>query len=191
MIILPITLLLLVALCTARFGRAGLLRLADLPLRGSWLAVFGCAVQVLGFSIPTYRFSMLVLSTVLLIAFGWINRHHAGMRLVSIGIGLNMAVMLANGATMPVNPSALRAMTNIDMPAYSLIEGSKDRVLPDEYATWAWLGDRLLLPGPLAALAVWSVGDVVLIVGVARLLWYVMKGNNDDRTTYGTATATS
>ena len=190
MVILPLTLILLVAVCTVRFGFAGLLRLAHLPLGGSWLAAFGCAAQLLGFSVPTYRFVMLVCSTILLLAFCWINRRYAGMWLVLIGIGLNMAVMLANGATMPINPAALREMTDIDLPAYSLIEGSKDQVLPDELATLSWLGDRLLLPGPLASLAVWSLGDVVLIVGVARLLWHVMKGKNDDRTSYGTATAT-
>lgn len=190
MIILPITLMLLAVVCTLRFGFAGLLRLAHLPLQGGWLAVAGCAAQLLGFSVPAYRFVMLVFSTILLLAFCWINRRSAGMRLVTIGIGLNMAVMLANGAVMPVNPAALREMTGIDLPAYSLIEGSKDQVLPDELAALSWLGDRLLLPGPLAALAVWSIGDVVLIIGVARLLWHVMKGENDDRTSYGTATAT-
>jgi hypothetical protein len=190
MIILPLTLILLVVILALRFGSAGLLRLADLPLRGSWLAALGCAVQIIGFSMPTYRFVMLVCSAILLLTFCWINRRYAGMRIVATGIGLNMAVMLANGATMPVNPAALREMTNIDLPAYSVIEGSKDQVLPDELATWSWLGDRLLLPGPFAALAVWSIGDVVLIIGVARLLWHVMKGKNDDRTSYGTATAT-
>jgi hypothetical protein len=189
-VILALTLILLIVAYTMCFGFAGLLRLAHLPLRGGWLAALGCAVQFLGFSMSDYRFVMFVFSTILLLAFCWRNRQYAGMWLVATGIALNMAVMLANGATMPVNPASLREMTNIDLPAYSLIEGSKDQVLPDELASLPWLGDRLLLPGPFASLAVWSIGDVMLIIGVARLLWLVMKGKPDDRTSYGTATAT-
>ncbi len=172
-------------------GGLDLVRLANLPVRGRWLAVAGFVAQLVGFSVPTYRFALLVLSTALLLAFCWRNRHIVGMGIVALGIALNMAVMLANGAMMPIHPTALREMSGVDMPAFSVIDGSKDRVLPDEHAALPWLGDRLLLPGPLAFIAVWSVGDVVLLIGVARVLWYLMKGHSDDRTTYGSAKAAS
>jgi hypothetical protein len=191
MVILSLTLVGLIACGALWFGRVGLLRLARFPLHNSILAASGCAVQMLGFSFPPSRFAMLVLSAVLLLLFCWQNRRHAGMALIASGIALNMTVMLANGAVMPINPAALRQMSGVDVPAYTLIDGSKDQVLPDDAANLAWLGDRLLLPGPLSALAVWSIGDVVLILGIGRLLWYMMRGEHDDNLAYGSAATPS
>jgi len=58
---------------------------------------------------------------------------------------------------------------------------SKDRVVDDGRARLVWLSDWLLLPGPFARLAAWSAGDALMLAGLARLLWYTMKGELYDR----------
>jgi hypothetical protein len=96
------------------------------------------------------------------------------MAVVAVGLGLNLLVMLTNGGAMPVNPTALHAAQRYDLALGDALPFNKSRVLADQDAPLAWLGDRLVLPGPLAPIAVWSLGDVVLLAGVGRLLWQAM-----------------
>ena len=92
---------------------------------------------------------------------------------------------------MPINTVTLARMGKSEMlPGTSLLV-SKGSVLNDDVASLAWLGDRLLLPGPLARLAAWSIGDVLLLVGVGRLLWHTMKGTDHDEHTLWQSAAPS
>jgi hypothetical protein len=176
MSVLPPTLAALLALCSLRFGRAGLARLAALRLRGGALACAACLLQIGGMLAPQYRLSILLLSAACLASFCWLNRRQHGIVLITAGVGLNMAVMAANGGYMPISPAALARRIDVQIAPGTLLPATKDIVLEDHEARLALLGDRLLLPGRLASLATWSIGDFVLIAGVGRLLWQTMKG---------------
>jgi hypothetical protein len=117
----------------------------------------------------------------LLLGFCWLNRTISGFWLVTLGISLNMLVMFANSGHMPISPAAFQRMSGLDVPSGTLLLFSKDRVLEDAAAMLPWLGDRLLLPGPLAGVAVWSVGDLLLLTGTGQLLWVTMKGTGHDQ----------
>ena len=110
-------------------------------------------------------------------AFCWLNRRHYGIALAALGIMLNLTVMAANSGMMPISPATIADMGGRYRASGTLLQHSKDIVLDDEQAMLAWLGDRLLLPGSLARLTAWSVGDILLLIGVARLLWTTMKGD--------------
>jgi hypothetical protein len=180
MIILPLALGLMLAFLAWRFGRSGLARLATLRLRGGVLALLACLAQLTSVLTHQRRLELLLVSAALLAGFCWLNRRQAGITLATLGITLNMAVMAANGGTMPISPEALARMSDIRVESGTALRFSKDIVLTDGEAALAWLGDRLSLPGPLARLAVWSIGDVLLLVGVGRLLWHTMKGPAHD-----------
>jgi hypothetical protein len=183
MIILPSTLGIMLFLLACRYGRAGLKRLATIQLRGSALVVPAALLQVAMMFTIDHRPTLVIATAALLLVFCWLNRHRAGLGLAAAGIVLNMAVMAANGGSMPVSPTTLRSMAGVEVASGTELLLSKDRVLRDDQARLPWLGDRVLLPGPLARLAAWSIGDFLLLAGVARLLWMTMKGSEDHEST--------
>jgi hypothetical protein len=166
MIVLLLTLGMLLLIVVCRNGWAGL---AALRIRGGYLALLACLAQIAGVLVQQ-RLAMLLISIGLLIAFCWLNRRQAGMALITTGIGLNMLVMTANQGSMPVSPATLTQVYGYQVDKDTPLRLSKSRVLEEGDAALAWLSDRLLLPGALAHLAAWSVGDIVLIAGVGRLL---------------------
>jgi len=174
---IPLTLgvVLLALLCC--FGRAGVARLAELRLGGGMCALLSLLAQALGVATQQHRFELLLIAAVLLGLFCWSNRRQAGIALISTGIALNMLVMAANGGTMPINAASLDRLGIYDLQGPDL-PLQKSRVAEDTTARFAWLGDRLHLPGPLASLAAWSIGDIVLISGVSWMLWHTMKGSS-------------
>ncbi len=189
MIILPLTLSVMLLILACRFGRPGLVRLATLRLRGGPLALLACLAQLPSIVMQEHRLFWLLVSATLLIIFCWLNRRRTGLMLAALGIVLNMVVMAANGGTMPINAATLAYLSGHEVSAGTSLPISKNRVLNDDVAALAWLGDRLLLPGPLAWLAAWSIGDVLLLVGVGQLLWHTMKGTDHaERTLWQGAT---
>jgi hypothetical protein len=176
MIVLTVTLSLILLVLTLRFGMKGLARLNQLHLRGGWLAVLALLAQVMSMIVQQQRLPLLLITSALLAGFCWLNRRQAGIILAGFGIALNMIVIAANGGAMPVNPAAFSEVNGRYIETGSELSFSKSVVLDDHTAALAWLGDRLLLPGPLAKLAAWSIGDVFLVLGVGLLLWRTMKG---------------
>lgn len=176
MVILTITLGVMLAVLICLYGRAGFIRLASLELRGGWFAVFAALAQGINYITPQYRLVLTLVSIAFLAAFCWLNRRQVGIPLAMIGIALNMLVIAANGGHMPLDPVALAQANGDVLPSETTLVFSKNRVLSDSDAVLPLLGDRLLLPGPLAPIAVWSIGDVLLIAGVWWLLWNTMKG---------------
>ena len=177
MFTLVCTLLVLLAALTCVFGPRGLARLTELHLRGGWLALVACVAQLAGVLLAQ-RLPFLVLSAALLAAFCALNWRRAGLPLIAAGLALNMLVMGVNGGAMPLDPQAWSAMGQNGLAPGEYLAGNKSQLLPDHQAALSWLGDRLLLPGPLRGAAAWSLGDLLLIAGVSILLWATMKGTH-------------
>jgi hypothetical protein len=172
--ILTITLATILIICIARFGWTGLARLASLRWRGGALAVVACVAQFISIQGHQYRLPLLIITITALVGFCWLNRRQPGMLLIVTGMALNATVMFANGGMMPVAPHRLEQMSGMQVESGAVLLGSKDVVLEDHEAALPWLGDRIMLPGPLGQLAIWSIGDFILIAGVGRLLWVAM-----------------
>jgi len=173
-----VTLILVVLVITyaCLFGGAGITRLTTLRFRRGSVAIFAAAVQIAHVVLPQHRFVLTCLTTILLGWFCWENRGHSGMLCITLGLMLNLLVMLANQGTMPVSPGSVEHVRSLMDPTATMILQGKGAVIPDGQAAFAMLGDRLLLPGPLAHLAIWSIGDWILLTGVAWLLAQTMKG---------------
>ena len=189
MIILPSTLGLMLLLLMGRFGLTGARRLAALELAGGRWVVLAALAQAMSIWTHQARFALLLITGALLLGFCWRNRRRAGLALATGGVLLNLLVMAANGGAMPISPRTIQELSGSAFQLGTAFLGAKDIVLADDQAALALLGDRLLLPGPLRRLAAWSIGDVLLLAGVGRLLWTTMKGTGDDeRTLWGGAT---
>ena len=112
----------------------------------------------------------MILSYIVLGAVIWLNRRLPGMRLVLAGTVLNLIAIAANGGYMPITPEALAQIgageKAFQIPAGSIVFGSKDVLLPAEQARLWVLGDVLVIPEPFPWPTAMSVGDVALAVGV-------------------------
>lgn len=152
--------------------RGGRLRnLGHARLRHAWLVFVAVAIHVLLYLVARGAgvvLPLLALSHLTLLAFVWLNRMLPGMLLVFVGLVLNAAVILTNGA-MPVDRDALLAVSG-DSGALQVTPG-KHRLLDGGHRL-PWLADVIALP---LLRQVVSVGDVVLAAGVGVLVGNLMR----------------
>jgi hypothetical protein len=140
-------------------------RLSQVRFRWAPVALLGLAIQVALFSAPIDTLvgdagpPVYVASTVAVLIAVLRNLDIAGLALVALGAGSNLAAIVANGGFMPADPDAAASVGGI-APGYSnssLVADPALAPLTDIFATPAWL--------PFAN--VFSVGDVLIGVGVA------------------------
>jgi hypothetical protein len=157
--------------------------LAEIRIRWWPLIVVGFLTQIVLFSDqvsgvvgdagpPLYVASTLVVGIAVLR-----NLDLPGMPLIVLGAAANMTAILANGGYMPATREALSAIGKVEATGYtnsSLVEAP---AVP-------WLIDRFVLPSWLPFTNVFSVGDVLLGIGVAWLVAATMvrgRGARPDR----------
>jgi Family of unknown function (DUF5317) len=154
-------------------GRAA--GLADLRIRWPWAIVAGLIVQLLLFSTPlTDRVGALgpliyVASTALVVLAMVANRRIVGMSVVALGAMSNLVAILANGGYMPADPGAIATLGPSEAHAYSNSIISAEpalRPLTDIFALPPWV--------PFAN--VFSIGDVIIGIGVALVIVVAMRG---------------
>ncbi len=105
-----------------------------------------------------------VLTYAAAVAFLWLNRRVVGAWVVAAGALLNGIVIALNGGTLPASASAVAA-AGLDHDAAF----ANSAVL--EHPVLLWLGDVFAWPAPLPLANTFSVGDVVIAVGVGVVAW--------------------
>lgn len=117
---------------------------------------------------------LFLLSFGLLIWWVWENRHLAGGGLIGAGVIMNLAAITANGGAMPVDPvAALYAGKPIDDAASPGALADVHRAFGEHVQLWV-LTDIFPIPAGLPFAAVYSLGDILLTVGVAILCYRTM-----------------
>lgn len=124
---------------------------------------------VLPWSTPDSAARLLwLVSFALLIAFAVVNRTVRGVALVFAGLASNLAAVLANGGLMPASPHAIRAA--------GLTYRLENNSLSTAHPHLAWLTDRWAVPAWIPWGNVYSVGDVLIAVGIAATIVLAMHG---------------
>lgn len=111
----------------------------------------------------------LPLAHLLLLPFLLANIRMWGMRLILVGLALNLAAMLANGGLMPVEANAVEAVGRHevrDLHPGSHIAGSKNVLLPSDEIRLKGLTDILVIPLPKPFTRAVSVGDLFVLAGL-------------------------
>ena len=148
--------------------------LGSIQFRFGWLIGLGFAVQILLFSTPlTDRVGDLgpplyVLSTGLVFAGLLANVRISGLPIVAIGAACNLAAIVANGGYMPASPAALAAAGMGPVGGYSnstVVADPRLAFLTDQYALPTWL--------PFAN--VYSLGDVLIGLGIVVAIAAAMR----------------
>ncbi len=155
----------------ALLGPGRLARLAALRVRHLWLAYAALALQVVAFpfdvlpwSTPEQAASALwFASYALLVALALANIRLAGVPVLALGMALNLAAVVANGGHMPVTEAAMRS-AGLDYAVERNSIAASDPALP-------LLVDRFAAPDWVPLANVYSVGDVIIAIGVFAIVF--------------------
>jgi len=166
----------------------GLSRLRGHPYRSPtlnhiWLVFVGFLPQLFAIYLGSTRVTIpewlaalsIVTSQLVLLVFAWLNRHLAGMSVLVVGLVFNMAVMVANGGFMPINPNTAERVVGADkITSFELGSriGYKDILLPAQETRLEWLADRFLPPVGFPYQVAFSLGDVFIALGAFWMLAY-------------------
>jgi hypothetical protein len=101
-----------------------------------------------------------LVSYVLAGRFVWLNRRISGLPIVALGGGLNALTIAANGGTLPASRSAL------EFAGIHPVAGDFNNSGVLAHPHLAWLGDVLAVPAGVPMANVFSVGDVLILVGL-------------------------
>lgn len=190
-------LIVFVVIIVAMLRGGSLGRLARLPVRWIPLVLLSLLLQLLIFplvgdssplaslTVPLYLGSML-----LLVGWVWLNRHLPAIALIGAGVVMNLLAIAANGGYMPVAPAAAAY-------AGTLANYSDDPIFNNSHASASgvrlWLlTDIFPVPAGLPFATVYSLGDLLLTLGIAILCYTTMldhtkaplprKGTQDEHT---------
>jgi hypothetical protein len=150
-------------------------RLGDLQFHWAWLAVAGLVVQVALFSpllapvVGDLGPAVYVASTAAVFVAVLRNWRIPGLVIVALGAASNLLAIAANGGVMPASPEAVAAL------GMDASEGFSNSVVMTDPALHP-LTDIFALPTWLPAANVFSIGDVLIGVGVAVAIALGMRG---------------
>lgn len=116
---------------------------------------------------------VLLVSLTLFSVFAWRNRHLSGMPILLAGLALNLIVMATNGGWMPISPQTANRLTGNDVLGFMSLGsrfGQKDILLLSQNTHFEFLADRLLLPAWFPYQVAFSLGDVLVSLGIFWLL---------------------
>lgn len=165
----------------AGFALGGRLEgLSRLKFRWAWVFMLGLAVQLVLFSDavtgwigqlgpPIYVLSTLMVA--IAIARNW---RITGVPIVLAGATSNLAAIVANGGYMPASAEALASLGHEIKDGYSNSSFVTDPHLP-------WLTDIFALPRWLPYTNVFSIGDVLIGVGVGVVMVAAMRSARTGR----------
>lgn len=114
----------------------------------------------------------------LLLPFLLRNLSFWGIRLIFLGLLLNLTVMLANGGLMPVEAPAVEAVGRHqvgDLQIGAHIPGSKNVLLNPQDVRLRELSDILVVPIPRPFTRAVSVGDLFVLAGVVITFGEVVR----------------
>jgi hypothetical protein len=145
-------------------------RLAALPIRHLWLVWVALIVQVVLFEYLGQRLAVPVSNAIhigtyaLALVFLWLNRRLPGGWLITLGTSLNLTAIVANDGSMPANMTAWRKAGLHAIPP-EVFENSRALSSP----RLAILGDVFYVPASWPLSNVFSIGDVLIVVGSTYL----------------------
>ena len=148
-------------------------RLADLRLRWAPLALLGLLVQLalfadaIGAAVGDAAPAIYVASTAAVLAAVLRDVRVPGMAVIAIGAASNLAAITANGGYMPADPAALASVVELSSGYSNSVVVADPALRP--------LTDLFALPASFPLANVFSVGDVLIGIGVAATIVFAMR----------------
>ena len=172
---------LLAAIVTVPLTGGSLRALADLRFRHTWLLVAALGTQVWLIARPgpqTVLLTTLELGAYPLgVAFLWVNRDIPGFKVIALGAAMNFAAIAANGGIMPAADHAV-ALAGLPTDWGGLYANSA--AIP--HPSLLVLGDIFAVPSSLPYANVFSIGDLVVVIGAGVGVHRITAGGHRSRT---------
>lgn len=172
-----------------RGGRIG--RLADLNFRWPWLLVLALFLKfsvyfpfgqsyydfVSAYSAPRH-----LLSYMLIVVFLLLNLHLRSFASISLGIFLNFIAIVVNGGFMPASRVSLIKSGLGELVPHYLQNGGywNNSVLMSSKTHLNVLGDLFYLPLPAPFYSVFSIGDILIGIGIFFFIQQAMLARGFD-----------
>jgi Family of unknown function (DUF5317) len=161
-----------VASVAAAGGHLG--ALASIRFRHTWAVLLALAIQILIISVvpdanPVLLAGAHLASYVLIGIFVFMNRAMTGLWLLGLGWALNLLAIAANGGIMPTAASA--AASSARVVAAGEFVNSKTLSHPK----LLFLGDVFAMPRSWPLHNVFSIGDILVVIGAFVLLHSLCK----------------
>lgn len=179
--------------CRAWIGKRSY-RAYELKFPGLVLLAF--IPQFFAFFLPATRtqFSdqlvsiLFVSSLIILFIFSLFNILKISFWPISLGFFLNTLVIILNNGWMPITPEVVQKVNpNALQGSWSVgqrLGYSKDIVLTPEITRLWFLSDRFTLPGWMKYQVAFSLGDILIALGVVWLLWSLGGKKNEIKKEY-------
>jgi hypothetical protein len=166
----------LMGFCALLIGSAcllldgSLLRLTSVEIRGLWLIATALVIQVLVISVvsdvpPAVAVSLHVATYVMAGVFLVRNLRLHGVPTIAVGTCMNAVTIAVNGGVLPASAAALRQAGWTDAQGHfansHALANPKLALLGDNFATPLWV--------PFSN--VYSLGDIVILVGIAIFMF--------------------
>lgn len=117
---------------------------------------------------------LLISSLIILLVFSILNIRKMSFWPISLGFLLNFLVIAVNGGFMPISLDTVARLTSGSENTWIIGQRfgySKDVILSPELTKLAFLSDRFTFTNFLGLNVAFSVGDILIAVGVVWLLW--------------------
>jgi hypothetical protein len=139
-------------------------RLGHVKFRAWWLLLGALLAQIVIIEVvPEGNLALLQavhLGTYVIAGvFVAVNWRIPGLLIIALGGACNGITIALNGGTLPASQAALKS-AGIELSPDEFLNSG---VLPNP--TWAWLGDMFAWPEPMPLANVFSIGDVLIVVG--------------------------
>jgi hypothetical protein len=143
---------------------------ANLSFRWPWFVLAALVVREAAVFSPLSRIDGIqyVYAAALAALVGWTVWHISRIRgvwIIAVGAALNLVVVLANGARMPVAPALAGRLVELGHAGQYVVMGPGTNL--------AWLADWIGVPGPLGG--AYSPGDVVVAAGIAAVAFFATR----------------
>ncbi len=138
------------------------------------VALLALLLQVIAIKAPLggnddARIVLMVISYVLLLEFVLFNIARPGIAVIGIGLMLNFLAIAANEGMMPITPETMLRTGAVpeDAVVGEWLPGSKDVLMERNDVRIYFLTDRLVWDPISGLVRAFSVGDVIIVAGVA------------------------
>lgn len=142
--------------------------LGELRWRSAWLVVAALGTQLVVLEVPGVPSALAAVGHVVTYAvaavFVWRNRAVRGLSVLAAGAVSNGLAIVLNGGTLP-SSAAARRLAGLDETIGFANSGVVDRPV------LGVLGDNFAVPAGVPLANVFSVGDVLVVVGALWVVW--------------------
>jgi hypothetical protein len=156
-------------------------QIAAIPLRSAWLVSLAIVLQLPLLRAPAgtaqdlrVQQALFLASYLLLLVFIWRNRGLAAILIVGTGILCNLLVIVVNGGFMPITPETLARInpgSSVEQWPEQVRYGYSKDIIHAQERTKLWaLSDTLIVPPPFPWPTAFSVGDLIIALGIVALL---------------------